>query len=1271
MMHNRFLIRSSGRLVLLLSMALILPNSRPAQAQQGLVALYTFKEGSGTTVTDVSGVAPALNLTIPNPGAVEWLPDGGILIKQNVLIASPGPATKIIEACMASNQLTVEAYVKPANLTQDGPARMISVSVDTSNRNFTLGQHFDTWQMRTRTPDTGNNGATGSGSFSTAAKTVEVRLMHVVFTRDDWGHETIYVDGQVLAERDVWGDFTNWNAAYRMVVGGELNNQRYWHGEVHKVAIYSRALTPQEVTQNYQNLLPQLEIVDLSPFRGQHFHSAQAGITFRAIGHFGNTIAQSGVKLILDGQDRSNQLQFTGSSSAWQVTWPGLEANRTYQGEITIQDQLGRASTAVLQFDTYSLRQDGLIALYEFDEGGGSVVHDRSGAGLPLDLDIADPATVRWIQGGGLSLESYGRIASTRPASKITQPIQQSQALTVEAWVRAQPDQVGPARIVTVSQFRGNYPGTELTNSLRNFTLGQEENRFTFHLRSTETDLAGVPFLETPDREQQFPSHVVYTRAANGEARLFVDGAEVASGTVTGDFSTWMEGYFLGLGTELNVVTQSTGDSFRRWLGDFYRVAIYHRALSPAEVLESFNALGGDDTTPPTVPQNLQVNAGAIFTHLTWNPSTDDSGRIVYEVERNGAVIGTFVTEASYLDLSVSPSTSYTYRVRAMDFARNTSAFSSQLQATTTGMVQVNGVVKAEFYTGLTGAGTLNLLLESPKFPNNPDVTRFLPSLETPSNWADNYGVRVTGWFVPPQTGDYVFFIASDDEGEFRLSTDATPANLKLIAHEPMWNPSRDWTSATRRQFGENRSDVFWGSEWPWDPVTFEVRTRLTSGQAYYFEALMKEGTGGDHLSVTYKLANEADPANGTPTRMTGNVIRASADPAFIAPMIKTPPQSQAVLAGQPATLEVELAEVSSQPLAYQWQFNGVNIPGATSRTYTLSSFQLANAGSYRVLISNLAGSVTSEPAVLSRVATSKGFTLVDDFELSEPGNLNGQLGWSANGGTVVADPANPDNQVAGFIGGSGERGTHLPALIPAGNTGTLFFRLRVDTDNSDLSTPVLNWSVGMSHVAISGNGAFGDYQSQLNQNRDGGNTLPEEMRVRDAGAFVSLTPLQAGAWYKIWMIIDNNADNTRIYMQGGQFTQPTLLQAADGRSTFVFRNSAAGPLNQDLIRFFVRLAGAHTGNLYLDDIWLDPSKMNLEEPVMDTPAPLALSVSRAAGAVVISWPAAGSDSFILETSPTLSAPNWTTVSIVPVVNGGQKSVSVTPSAQSGFYRLR
>ena len=81
-------------------------------------------------------------------------------------------------------------------------------------------------------------------------------------------------------------------------------------------------------------------------------------------------------------------------------------------------------------------------------------------------------------------------------------------------------------------------------------------------------------------------------------------------------------------------------------------------------------------------------------------------------------------------------------------------------------------------------------------------------------------------------------------------------------------------------------------------------------------------------------------------------------------PVITSQPANDRVKSGQSASFSV--TATGTAPLAYQWRFNGVNIPGATSSTFTILAAQKSDAGNYSVFISNVAGSVASSDATLT-----------------------------------------------------------------------------------------------------------------------------------------------------------------------------------------------------------------------------------------------------------------------------------------------------------------
>jgi glucose/arabinose dehydrogenase len=85
------------------------------------------------------------------------------------------------------------------------------------------------------------------------------------------------------------------------------------------------------------------------------------------------------------------------------------------------------------------------------------------------------------------------------------------------------------------------------------------------------------------------------------------------------------------------------------------------------------------------------------------------------------------------------------------------------------------------------------------------------------------------------------------------------------------------------------------------------------------------------------------------------------------APVIATPPAAQSVAAGQPATFGVEA--IGQDPLAYQWQRDGVDIPGANASSFTLPSTAIEDDGvTFRVVVTNALGTATSAGATLGVV---------------------------------------------------------------------------------------------------------------------------------------------------------------------------------------------------------------------------------------------------------------------------------------------------------------
>ncbi len=214
----------------------------------GQKVLYKFREGSGNKIYDNSNVGNALNFTIYTPGAVEWVKDG-LMINSNSSIISTNPATKVIDACKNTQEVTIEAWVKAANKTQTGPARIFTLSADENSRDFSLSQDADSFEVRLRTTSTSDNGLP---SLSTSPNSVSTDdFDHVVYTRDSDGNVVFYVNNSIKKTGVVSGDLSNWESSF-FAIGNELGGiDLHWEGTINLLAVFDRALTQAEVARNY------------------------------------------------------------------------------------------------------------------------------------------------------------------------------------------------------------------------------------------------------------------------------------------------------------------------------------------------------------------------------------------------------------------------------------------------------------------------------------------------------------------------------------------------------------------------------------------------------------------------------------------------------------------------------------------------------------------------------------------------------------------------------------------------------------------------------------------------------------------------------------------------------------------------------------------------------------------------------------------------------------------------------------------------------------
>jgi hypothetical protein len=260
---------------------------------------------------------------------------------------------------------------------------------------------------------------------------------------------------------------------------------------------------------------------------------------------------------------------------------------------------------------------DAQIALYMFQTGTGNIAYDTSGVEPELDLTL--DGNVTWVQGWGINIGAGGKAqASTTASSKLYDMITSTGEFSIEAWINPNNQSQQNAYIVS-------YSGGP---NARNMTLAQNAFQYEGLVRSSVTNTNGMPPLATnPNNEvaQAALQHVVLTYDPVNGRKLYVNG--VFTGDVDanggGSLANWDNTFALVLGSE---TSGSNG-----WYGVIQMLAIHNRALTPAQVMQNFNAGVGeqyyllfDVSSLTNVPQSYVMMLASLndnYSYLLTNPT--------------------------------------------------------------------------------------------------------------------------------------------------------------------------------------------------------------------------------------------------------------------------------------------------------------------------------------------------------------------------------------------------------------------------------------------------------------------------------------------------------------------------------------------------------------------------------------------------------------------------------------------------------------------------
>ncbi len=224
------------------------------------IALYEFKTGSGDKAFDTSGLEPSMHLSLNGSENTDFEWVGGYGIKLNTgaakAQASTSSSVKMHDLIKATGEYTIEAWVTPANVTQEN-AYIASYSAGTAARNFTLGQTMYNYDFYNRSS---NSDANGDPLLSTDDddEDLQASLQHVVLTYDPINGRRIYVNGidtnldaNPNPDDVLPGNLNDWDNSFAFVLGNEVSGDRQWQGVIRLVAVHNRALTPEQINQNF------------------------------------------------------------------------------------------------------------------------------------------------------------------------------------------------------------------------------------------------------------------------------------------------------------------------------------------------------------------------------------------------------------------------------------------------------------------------------------------------------------------------------------------------------------------------------------------------------------------------------------------------------------------------------------------------------------------------------------------------------------------------------------------------------------------------------------------------------------------------------------------------------------------------------------------------------------------------------------------------------------------------------------------------------------
>jgi hypothetical protein len=405
------------------------------------------------------------------------------------------------------------------------------------------------------------------------------------------------------------------------------------------------------------------------------------------------------------------------------------------------------------------------------------------------------------------------------------------------------------------------------------------------------------------------------------------------------------------------------------------------------------------------------------------------------------------------------------------------------------------------------------------------------------------------------------------------------------------------------------------------------------------------------------------------------------------APMITAQPASQTVLAGRSVTFSV-VASPAGPQYAYQWQKNGANISGQTTRSYSIASVSGADAGSYSVVVTASTGTTNSEAASLTVTPAPTPGTLRDGLvlHLDFDDNFADSSGY---GNDAYPTPWAPPTFVPGQIGQALQTVANVNTLAASG------VRLGLDSpslqfgSNDDFSVSFwINYTNNDTPVPMIGNMAWGIGGFNGDNSAAGWDIADDngaldlafgstgEIWTNGSAALGSVeftalppSPLNDGTWHHVVMTMDKTNYAVTTYVDGRSIdTNASGTLSLTGLGSFIQSGDPAIGSDPSFM-LFANIAPIAIYNMDDLAIWRRVLKAGEVSSIYSLGTNgqsfaaggiVGLTINQSTnGLLQVSWPGG-----TLQSTSTLTG-TWTNVS-----GATAPSYTVAPGGAAQFYRV-